>query len=287
MPAPTYPRRSVPPLRTAPDVVVVVLAPDPPEPPPQAASSVPSPTTPAVPFRKSDRESCFSPSMGSTRGSGPEVTLSSRLVAARGPVRCHRRPDERELVFPVSPCPAGAAAPGVGAMLALGCWGGKWQPPAKHLLPRRVHGAGAASFGSRVPRGTRGDARGIGRVLRRKHGRASPLDGRRARHLRAHGRVAVGRAARQRRRDLRHPGGKRPRQRRHLRDLRHPGRASRRRRGADRLRNRGPRAGRAQRSGLRARRPAVLHRLGNRGGSAGRAVARAGCSCWTPRAESF
>src|ERR1700744_519277 len=88
----------------APDAAAVVLAVELlplDEVPPHAASNVLSPVTPATPaapFRKSVREMRCSSSTRGTRGSGPEVTISSRLVAARGPVRCHRRPDKRELM---------------------------------------------------------------------------------------------------------------------------------------------------------------------------------------------
>ena len=83
------------------ELEVVVVAPVlvvPPELlPPQAASNEPTPTAPTAPFRKSEREMRLSASTGAPRGSGPELTVSSRLLLLAVPGALPQRPDEREL----------------------------------------------------------------------------------------------------------------------------------------------------------------------------------------------
>ncbi len=132
-------------------------------------------------------------------------------------------------------------------------------------------GRNAARLEPGLPRGPGGHARRGDRLLRWEHGRAAQLEGRRARYARAHGRLAVGRGARLRRRDLCDPGRECPRERRPERDRRHPARECRRVGRAALCEHRRPRARRAQRPRVRPRRAAVVHRFGHRAGRSVRA----------------
>src|SRR5919198_501753 len=244
VPPPTNPARRMPPRLGFPADVVA----EPPElePPQAAARSGDIPTiAPAAPRSKVPRDmrrrsSSVLRSLSRLCGS---VTVPLQIGLRASTAHSRIRPARAEVAKPtgVSAGPlssrdaeSGLTRPGQDRYALI---------PILRMQGPRLKGPNRGRHPARVePRVSRGPSRHPGRrdrLLRREYRRAPRLEGRRGRDVREHRRVAVGRRARLGRRNLRHPGRQRPRQRRFLRSFGPPARRRGRLRRAPLLQDRG------------------------------------------------
>src|SRR5919201_1351122 len=224
----------------------VVAEPPEPEPPQAAARSGDIPTiAPAAPRRSVPREmrrrsSSVLRSLSRLCGS---VTVSLQIGLRASTAHSRIRPARAEVAKPT-----GVSAGPLSSRDAESGLNRQGQDryaliPILRMQGPRLKGPNRGRHPARVePRVSRGPSRHAGRrdrLLRREYRRAPRLEGRRGRDVREHRRFPVGRRARLGRRNLRHPGRQRPRQRRFLRSCGHPARRRGRLRRAPLLQDRG------------------------------------------------